>query len=142
MDRRRWAWAAAVTLLATASAARAVTEAQFEIRNGADLVALCDAGADDPLRAEALQMCQGFAVGVYRTILDVTSRDRIRLFCPPDPPPRRNEAIARFVAWAKAHPEHQSEDAVDLIGRHLIEAYPCPKTEAAEGAARKGRHAK
>ena len=124
-----WRIVAVVTvLLAGGTSARAVTEDDFQLRTGADLVALCSVPADDPLRVSAIHMCHGFCVGVYQTILAFTMHDKVDpLVCPPDPPPKRAEAIERFVVWAKGHPEHQGEHPVDFVTRHLMETYPCPK---------------
>jgi len=135
-----WRIVAAMTvLLAGGTAARAVTEENFQLRTGADLVALCSAPADDPLRTAAIHMCHGFCAGVYQTIMALTMREKVpRLVCPPDPPPSRAEAIAQFVVWAKSDTEHQSERPADFVGRYLVTKYPCPK-DAGESPRRSKR---
>ena len=128
-----WRIVAAMTvLLAGGTSVRAVTEENFQLRTGADLLALCSAPADDPLQASAIHMCHGFCVGVYQTIMAFTMHDKVQpIVCPPNPPPRRTEAIAQFVTWAKSDTEHQGERPADFVGRYLITTYPCPKGEEA-----------
>src|SRR5215470_4764354 len=124
-----WRIVAVVTvLLATATSAPAVTEANFELRSGADLVALCGVAKDDPMRSLALQMCEGYCVGVYQAILAMTTHKGLQpLFCPPDPPPERNEAIAQFVDWSKNKTQYQGDRPADFLGRFLVEVFACPK---------------
>ena len=118
---------AAAFVIATTSA-RAVTEANFELRSGADLVALCGVAKDDPMRAAALQMCEGYCVGVYQAILALTTHKGLQaLFCPPNPPPERNEAIAQFVDWSKNKTQYQGDRPADFLGRFLVEVWACPK---------------
>jgi hypothetical protein len=120
--------AVGAAILAAATSARAVTDANFELRSGADLVALCGVAKDDPLRSAALQMCEGYGVGVYQAILALTTHKGLQpLFCPPDPPPERNEVIAQFVEWSKKNTQYQSDRPVDFLGRFLVEVWPCPK---------------
>ena len=121
-----------------APAAGAVTAETFELKNGADLIELCDVTSDDPLAKEAIQMCQGFGVGVYQTLRALGESEKVDdFFCPPAKPLPRNEAFAKFVAWAKL-PEnlkYWSDSGAALIGRYLITQYPCPKP-ATQGGAR------
>lgn len=121
--------AVVIGLLVVSTPARAVTDDNFQLRNGADLVALCSVSADDPLREAAINMCQGFCAGVYQTILAFTMREKVdRLICPPDPPPTRMQAIERFVVWAKGNTQNQGERPADHLGRFLLQTYPCPKS--------------
>ena len=123
-----WRIFAVVTALLAATSAHAVTEANFELRSGADLVALCGAGKDDPMRSLALQMCEGYGVGVYQTILALTTHQGLQpLFCPPDPPPSRDQAIAQFVEWSKGKTQYRGDRPADFVGRFLVETFPCPK---------------
>ena len=135
-DRRRagtgvtmsWRVLAVAAAILAATSARAVTDANFELRSGADLIALCDVGKDDPMRQLALQMCEGFCVGAYQAILAMTMHKGLQpFFCPPSPPSTRNEAIARFVEWSKSKTEYQGDRPVDFLGRYLLETFPCPK---------------
>jgi hypothetical protein len=119
---------AAVTVLVLAAPAAAVTEEQFHLRSGADLVALCSARTDDPLYVAAIHLCQGFGAGTYQTIQAMTTHEKlVPLLCPPNPPPTRNEGIRLFLDWAKNNEEHAQEPAVHHLGRFLVEKYRCPK---------------
>jgi hypothetical protein len=125
-----------------AGTAHAVTEETFILKTGADLVALCAVAPEDPLRAEATHFCHGFAVGTYRTLRAVTNhRGLDPMFCPPDPPPPRTEAIAQFVVWAKQHPEFQSDPPEELLGRYLVQSFPCAQVSPTH-APSKPRHKK
>jgi Ssp1 endopeptidase immunity protein Rap1a len=126
-DRTSTAIALVAVLSLAPSVAVAVTEDNFRLRNGGDLVELCAAGDTDPLRIAAIHMCHGFGAGTYQTIQALTGRQKLpRLICPPDPPPTRNEAVAAFVAWARQNSQYLGEPPVDLIGRFLMVRYPCP----------------
>lgn len=113
-------------LLMSVPAAGKLTEESFQLRTGGDLVALCSAAADDPLYVAALHMCHGFGSGAYQAIRALTQHEKLEpLFCPPDPPPTRNQALAAFVEWANANPQYLSDQPVQLLGRFLITNYPC-----------------
>ena len=126
--RVRYAWLlliATMTLVSVAPAA-AITEDEFRLRSGADIVALCATPASDPLYVAAVHMCHGFGAGTYQTLMALTRRDKLDpVICPPDPPPTRNAVVARFVEWAKANPQYLSDPAVELVGRFLITEFPC-----------------
>jgi hypothetical protein len=68
---------------------------------------------------------------VYQTPVAVGMKPH---FCPPDPPISRNEGVARLLAWAKQHPNHLEEAPADVVGRFLVEAFPC--RESAAGTAK------
>lgn len=95
------------------------------VRNTAELVNLCSAAPGDPLATAAIHFCQGFAVGVYRTLSEAQSAMPRKLFCPTSPMPTRDQATADFVAWARANPGVMSEQPSDAILRYLTQHYPC-----------------
>jgi hypothetical protein len=138
MHRRlRLGWLGTLALgLAAAAPAAAVSEEQFQLRTGADLVALCSTTQDDPLRVAAIHMCHGFGVATYQTLMAVSAHEKFEdFFCPPSPPPSRNQAFAAFLAWANqpASAAYLSDSPAELVGRYLITAYPCPKATAGAG---------
>lgn len=110
------------------SAARAVTEQNFLLQTTADLVAICDPPANDPLLQASVGFCQGFAVAAVQVQQqnDAASPPNLRLFCLPEPRPRRTEAIAAFVAWARADATRMAMNPIDATFRYLGERYPCP----------------
>jgi hypothetical protein len=119
--------------LVVAAPAWAVTEDTFQLRTGADLVALCSAPPEHRLHTAAIHMCHGYGAGVFQTVMAMTSHEKVPdVICPPNPRPSRDEAVRQFVEWAKRNPEHQSEPAVEYLGRFLTAQYPCPKTVTKE----------
>jgi len=109
--------------------ARAVTQEQFRLRTGDDIVALCSTPTSDPLYVAAIHLCQGFGAGVYQTLVAVENHRGLQpLVCAPNPPPTRNDAVRMFLDWAPRNREHLGEAPADVVGRFLIETFPCPKS--------------
>jgi hypothetical protein len=91
-----------------------------------ELVMLCSTDPSLPDYPMAISFFDGFAVGAYQYHSHVTSASRGAHFaCLPHPPPPRSEAIAKFVAWARAHPETMYALPVDSMFRYLGEQYSC-----------------
>ncbi len=114
-----------LALIPLASLRAAVTETNFHMQTAGDLVALCSPDQSDPLATAAINFCQGFAVGVYQTMSGLQAGMRQKLFCPPEPLPSRNQAIANFVSWAKSSPSAMAEQPADAIADYLITRFPC-----------------
>ena len=105
-----------------------MTDEDFVLATTQNLVNLCAVSADDPRAKEAIQMCEGYMVGAYHYYLATNSgKNDMRLVCMPNPPPSRNDAVAMFVAWAKANPQYMKEAPVDSEFRFLGEKWPCKK---------------
>ena len=107
------------SVLSAAGPAAAVTEDNFKLRTGIDIVELCSVGVDDPLFVAAIHMCHG--IGAF--------------FCPPEPAVTRNQAVADFLVWAKL-PEnatHLNDSPAAVVGRFLLTKYPCPRPGATGG---------
>ena len=114
------------TFLALPALAGAVSEEDFKVETTQNLINLCTVCKDDPLYNHAINFCHGFLVGAFRYYLaDSSGPKGIKLLCPPDPPPSRNETIQMFVDWAKAHPQYMKERAVETEFRFLMEIWPC-----------------
>jgi len=113
-------------LLAFPSLAAAVSEEDFKVVSTRNLINLCTAAPNDPLYPHAVNFCHGFLVGAFRYYLAESSGPKgIKLLCPPDPPPSRNETIQMFIDWAKAHPQYMNERPVETEFRFLMETWPC-----------------
>jgi hypothetical protein len=97
----------ALALTSLGSARAAVTEANFHMQTA------------------AIHFCQGFAVGAYQTLSGLQAGMRQKLFCPPQPTPSRNQAIANFVGWIKANPSAMAEPPADALADYLITRFPC-----------------
>jgi hypothetical protein len=117
---------ALAVLLALPALAGAVTEKDFEVETTQNLLALCTAPANDPLHNQAVNFCHGFLVGAYQYYAAAAAGpDGVKLVCFPEPAPTRNEAIGKFIEWAKAHPQYMNERPVETEFRFLIETWPC-----------------
>lgn len=116
----------AVAGLLAAGQAKAATEANFAVQTAGDLVALCSAGEQDPLRVAALNFCHGFVVGGVR--MQQTHQHasgRHRMFCLPEPVPNRDQAIAEFVTWTQADAKRSEMKPFDALFAYLSGRYPC-----------------
>jgi hypothetical protein len=125
----RWArgtLAGAGLVLVLSSPAAATTTENFNLRTGADLVALCATDLNDPFYTAAIHMCHGFGVGVYHAVQALTAGEKMQpLFCPPAEGVSRNQAIESFVAWAANNGQNSTEPPAEFLGRFLIQEYPC-----------------
>jgi hypothetical protein len=128
---RTRAWVSALALCATlcvGSARAAVTEDNFNLRNTGDLIALCSPAQSDPLYTAASNFCHGFAVGVFRVLQEEDAARRSNhLFCLPNPPPTRSEAVASFTQWVNAKADRMALPAADGIAAFLADQYKCPR---------------
>ena len=133
---RRWLGVLGIGLVAAAPAG-AVSEDNFRLRTGADLVELCSVAPEDPLQVASIHMCHGFGVATYQTLVAISSSDKIEPFlCPPDPPTARNEVLASFLAWTKLpqNTSYLNDSPAALVGRYLLTTYPCPKPAMVGGS--------
>jgi len=108
-------------------ASYAATEANFSARTTSDLVDLCTAAPDNAIGTAALNFCEGFAQGAV--LVEMQNQAAFRgpkLFCMPNPPPSRNDAVSEFVAWARSSPYRLAQSSTDGLFRFLSERYPCP----------------
>jgi len=112
--------AAIIALVPAASAA----DVKYQVRDTADLVAVCDTNPRAPDITTALAFCHGFLTGaVHFYYAGVPESSRFA--CAPDPAPSRSDVMNEFVKWARANPQHMSEPAVETLFRYLAETYPC-----------------
>ena len=120
---------AATLVLLAPCAAHAATEANFAAGTTGDLVELCSATPDNAIGTAAVNFCEGFAQGAVSVEMQNQAAFRgPRLFCMPNPPPSRNEALSEFVKWARASPDRVSTSSTDGLFRFLSERYPCPQS--------------
>jgi hypothetical protein len=118
----------AVALGWASVAPAALTREDFLVTTAGDLVDVCSVPETDPAYERAIAFCHGFVTGVVRYHDAMTPDPRTDLYCLSEPKPTRQQGIEQFVAWAKAHPQHASEQPVDVLFKFLVETYPC-KTE-------------
>ena len=122
-------WIAAATTLAllVPGAGRAATEANFDAKSTGDLVELCSAAPDNGVGTAALNFCEGYIQGAVTVeMLNMAGFRGPKLFCLPNPPPTRTQAMGDFVSWARAAPDRVTLTATDGLFGFLREHYPCP----------------
>lgn len=125
---RRLALVFAAGWLTAAPAEALLTREDFVVKTTQDLIHLCEAGDDDPLRLAGIGFCHGYLVGAYQYMEALTDGPKgKRWVCPPSPPPKRAEAVQMFVDWSKAHPQYLQDVPVESLGRFLGETWPCPR---------------
>jgi hypothetical protein len=106
--------------------AGAVSEEDFKAKTTRNLMNLCTAPADDPLRDEAIHFCYGYLVGAYHYYeAENSGPDGDRLVCIPSPAPSRDEAIGMFIKWTYANSQYMDEKPVETEFRFLSEIWPC-----------------
>jgi hypothetical protein len=115
-----------VFFLPVSGFAEGVMEKDFEAQTAKQFVRLCSASSDDPLYHQAINFCRGFFEGAYQYYEALTSGPKgLRFVCVPNPKPSRDEAIARFVEWAKSNSQYMNEWPVEAEFRFLKETWPC-----------------
>lgn len=106
--------------------AGAVSEKDFEAQTTEQIINLCTATPSDTLYQQAINFCQGYLVGAYKYYEAAHSGpDAPKFVCLPNSPPSRRDAIAMFIEWAKARPQHWKESPVETEFRFLMEKWPC-----------------
>jgi hypothetical protein len=106
--------------------AGAVTQDNFLARTTRDLVALCSAASNDPMRDAAIHFCHGYVVGAFHYYRATeASLGTARIVCLPDPPPSREQGIQNFVVWANQNPQYMNEVPVDTVFRFAAMKWPC-----------------
>ena len=129
MTLKNWTVVSALLVLAPCVALGA-TEANFAAGTTADLVELCSATPDNTIGTAAVNFCEGFAQGAVLVEMQnlAAFRGGPKLFCMPNPPPSRDEALSEFVKWARASPDLMAASSTDGLFRFLSERYPCPQS--------------
>ncbi len=125
---RNLAYVACVAiLLALPVNARAnVTEENFRLDTLQDLIALCGVDAEDPYAVAAIHMCHGYVMGLVHFHIMMDRALEGRIYCMGEAErPTRDQAIAMLVKWSRAHPDHDSMEAVDGVVQWAADTYPC-----------------
>jgi hypothetical protein len=114
-----------VALAALAGPATAVEPANFDVRNNAELAALCSTPSTDPNYVGAMSFCYGVAVGFLRYYEALREGNELDpLFCFPEGT-TRTQMITAYVSYSKAHPEYAKESVGDTMLKFLVDTYPC-----------------
>ena len=112
--------------LLSCARSQAATEANFTLGSTGDLVALCSAAPDNGIGTAALNFGEGYLQGAVTVeMLNMSTFRGPKLFCLPNPPPARSEAMSEFVSWAQAAPDRMSQSPTDGVFGVLRDRYPC-----------------
>jgi hypothetical protein len=105
----------------------AVTSEDFIVADTHDLVDVCSTPESDPLYAAAMGFCEGYLLGAYQYHVALFGVGKSHsVVCLSEPQPTRTQAIERFIAWVKGHPEYGKEKPAETLTKFLIETWPCP----------------
>jgi len=108
--------------------AQATDSNNFTLRTTEDLYRICSTVQNDPLRAQAIEFCEGFLLGVVSYHDAVTARENLkRLICYP-PGVTRDQGIQAFNDWAAKHQTDQKfmgDPPVVGAVRGLAAKWPC-----------------
>lgn len=115
----------ALAALLVSAPSLAVERDDFVVATLTDLVDVCTTPESDPLYVAGLAFCQGYVVGAVHYHLALHGGKAKPVVCPPQPTPTRTQAIDRFVAWAKAHPDYANERPVEALVKFLVDTWPC-----------------
>ena len=119
---------AALSLCATV--ARAMDTADFTLKTTEDLYLVCSVAANDPLRPEAINFCEGFLLGVVTYHNAISDGKHLKRFICYPPSATRDQGIQAFVEWAARHQQDRKfMDDSALMGalRGLAAKWPCNK---------------
>jgi hypothetical protein len=108
--------------------ARATDAANFTLKTTEDLFVVCSTASSDPLRAEAINFCEGYLLGVEGYHDAVTDRKHLKPFICYPPTATRDEGIQAFVDWAARHQQDRKfMDDPPVVGavRGLAAKWPC-----------------
>ena len=112
------------------SLAQATDTNNFAMKTTQDLFQVCATAQNDPMRAQAIEFCEGFLLGVVLYHDEIVSRtDLKRLICYPQGV-TRDQGIQAFIDWAKTHQADQKfmgDPPVVGAVRGLASKWPCPK---------------
>jgi hypothetical protein len=114
-------------LALTFTPAAAVDEQVFLIDTTADLARLCGAKPGTAHYAEAVQMCQGYILGVHHFHEALAAELDNDIYCDELAPqrPTRDEVMASFTAWVAATPGAGETEALDGLLQWAAQAFPC-----------------
>lgn len=111
----------------------AVTSEDFLVADTQDVVDICTTPETDPMYTAAIAFCQGYLVGAYQYHLALFGNGKSHpVVCLTEPKPTRSQAIERFIAWVKGHPEYGREKPAESLTKFLVDTWPCPQPVAAK----------
>jgi Rap1a immunity proteins len=108
-----------------ASAQAAFAPDEFKLDKAQELLDVCTVSTSHPDYLEAYGFCVGYFTGAmhYHRAL-AKGPDRKAIVCP-EHTVTRAEAIAVYVAWAKANPQYMNDEPLETVMRAAVEKWPC-----------------
>jgi hypothetical protein len=98
----------------------------YQLDSSGDLLDICTVDKSNVQYWEARAFCLGyFTGGIHLHDALAASNDFPRIACAPEGT-TRNEVVAAFVAYARAHPEYLNEQPMDTVFRAVNNKWPCP----------------
>lgn len=125
-------------MLAVAPSGRAVanvTQEDFSLNTTHDLVDLCSAGASDPMRDQAKELCLGYIAGaahLHRVLSDNKRLVGGPMACP-TPGVTRESFAQQFITYANAHTQYMNDLPAKTMALAAAELYPCAKSGSTTG---------
>ena len=108
--------------------AGATDAANFTLKTTEDLFLVCATANSDPLRAEAINFCEGYLLGVVEYHDAIADRKHLKPFICYPPSATREEGMQAFVEWAAQHQQDRKfMDDPPVVGavRGLAAKWPC-----------------
>ena len=97
----------------------------YQLGTSGDLLDICTLDESHVQYWEARAFCLGyFTGGLHLHAALAAAVDFPRIACPPAER-TRNDVVAAFVAYARAHPEHLQEQPMDTVFRAVNDQWPC-----------------
>lgn len=117
--------AVVTTTPASADSHEGFTHDDFQARSAQDLIDICTLDKGNPDYWEAQAFCFGFFHGGVQFHNALTSGESFDPIACPGPDATVQAAVAVFVDYARANPQHLEEPAMDMIFRAAGTEWPC-----------------
>jgi hypothetical protein len=108
--------------------ARATDATSFVLKTTQDLYTVCSTPASDPLRASAINFCEGYLLGVVSYHDAVSDREHLKPFICYPQGITRDQGIQAFIDWAASHQQDSklmNDPALVGAVRGLAAKWPC-----------------
>jgi hypothetical protein len=97
----------------------------YQLDSSGDLLDICSLDSSNSQYWEARAFCLGyFTGGIHLHDVLAASNDFPRIACAP-PDATRDDVVAAFVSYARAHPEYLNEQPMDTVFRAVNNQWPC-----------------
>ncbi|MGF1445805.1 MAG: Rap1a/Tai family immunity protein [Pikeienuella sp.] len=105
----------------------AADDTHFMIDTTGDLARLCASAPEHPNHSRAVQMCQGYLLGIHHFHTALAAEVETAIYCVEqvEPRPSRDQVMAAFAAWALETPGVAEKEALDGVLEWAALTYPC-----------------